>query len=54
MKYISEYGQLFESTQELTQEQKDWLDKCASGTWQLNPQTGLVDVDWNFDCSNRI
>ena len=53
MKYIREYGQLFENTQELTQEQKDWLDECVSGTWQLSPQTGLVDVDWNFDCSKQ-
>ena len=56
MKYISEYGQLFENTQDLTQEQKDWLDKCSSGTWRtwnVNPQTGLVDVDWNFDCSKQ-
>ena len=56
MRHIKEYGQLFENTQELTQEQKDWLDKCASGTWRtwnVNPQTGLVDVDWNFDCSKQ-
>ena len=56
MKYISEYGQLFENTQELTQEQKDWLDKCASGTWRtwnVNPQTGLVDVEGDFDCSEQ-
>ena len=42
---------LFEafSTQFLTEDQKIWLDKCAKG-WSLNPLTGLVDVDGNFDC----
>ena len=56
MRHIKEYNQLFESTQELTQEQKDWLDKCVvkmrknsiSGTWNANPQTGLVDIDGDF------
>jgi hypothetical protein len=43
--------------QVLTKEQVEWLDKCTKiswatrGTWQLNPQTGLVDVDGDFDCS---
>ena len=53
MRHIKEYGQLFENTQELTQEQKDWLDKCVSGTWQLNPKTGLVDVRGGFDCEDQ-
>jgi len=35
----------------LTQEQIDWLDKCAKDRWTLNPKTGLVDVAWNFICS---
>jgi hypothetical protein len=35
----------------LTQEQINWLDKCANGRWTLNPKTGLVDVDGNFICS---
>ena len=54
MRHIKEFGQLFESeqelTQELTQEQKDWLDKCTEGDWRVNPQTGLVDVDVSFEC----
>ena len=37
----------------LTQEQINWLDKCAKGTWTLNHNTGLVDVDGNFDCRNQ-
>ena len=42
---------MFESSVELTPEQIEWLDKCTRGTWQLNPRTGLVDVDGYFDCS---
>ena len=38
---------------ELTPEQKDWLDRCAKGRWQFNPQTGLVDVAGRFDCSGQ-
>ena len=57
MRHIKEYNQLFESeqelTQELTQEQKDWLDKCVFGKWWVNPQTGLVDVDMSFQCSGQ-
>lgn len=57
MRHIKEFGQLFENqqelTQELTQEQKDWLDKCVFGKWWVNPQTGLVDVDRSFQCSGQ-
>ena len=42
---------MFESSVELTPEQIEWLDKCTRRTWQLNPRTGLVDVDGYFDCS---
>jgi len=37
----------------LTEEQIEWLNKCTTGTWKLNPQTGLVDVDGCFDCSEQ-
>ena len=53
MKNIKTYSQLFESQQELTQEQSEWLDKCTDGTWKISPQTGLVDVDGHFDCRNQ-
>ena len=53
MKNLKRYNQLFENTQELTQEQKDWLDKCTKGgAWSVNPKTGLVDVDGGFNCSS--
>ena len=38
---------------ELTKRQKNWLDKCAKGRWQLNPQTGLIDVQDDFYCSEQ-
>jgi hypothetical protein len=39
----------------LTPEQIDWLNKCSGGSesWTLNPETGLVDVMSNFDCSSQ-
>ena len=42
----------------LTKEQIKWLNKCTTGTfsegtWKLNPQTGLVDVDGSFNCSRQ-
>ena len=53
MKHIKRYTQLFESVQELSQEQQDWLDKCSKGSWNLNPKTGLVDVKGDFDCGGQ-
>ena len=55
MKYIREY-QVFEASASpaaLTQEQLNWLDKCVKGSWELNPQTGLINVDGNFYCSEQ-
>jgi len=48
IKKFNEY--LMESEGTLTQEQKDWLDKCTEGSWRVNPSTGLVDVDGDFNC----
>ena len=59
MKYIKPY-QIFEASATapaaLTAEQIEWLDKCLSrrkGSWKLNPQTGLIDVDGDFDCREQ-
>jgi len=53
MKHITPYL-IFESSAAsptpLTEEQVQWLNKCADGTWKINPQTGLVDVKGNFEC----
>ena len=52
MKNLKTY-RMFESVIELTPEQVQWLDKCASEVWELNPQTGLVDVKGRFSCSGQ-
>ena len=57
MKHIRPYG-IFEASAAaapaaLTPEQIEWLDNCTKGTWKLNPQTGLVDVEGDFDCSEQ-
>jgi len=52
MKHIKTFS-LFESVQILTPDQKDFLDKHTGGTWSLNPSTGLVDVEGDFDCSHE-
>ena len=40
--------------EKLTEEQIEWLNECTEGTtWKLNPQTGLVDVDGRFSCSEQ-
>ena len=53
MRHIKTFS-LFESVQILTPEQKNFLDKYTKGgSWSLNPSTGLVDVDGDFDCSRE-
>ena len=44
---------MFESSVALTPEQVEWLDQCTKGTWKLNPRTGLVDVNGDFDCRGQ-
>jgi len=53
MRRIKRYKELFEAQTELSQEQKEWLDKCTRGKWTLNPQTGLVDVGGGFYCTRQ-
>ena len=52
MKNLKTY-RMFESSVALTPEQIEWLDECTNVTWQLNPQTGLVDVEGSFDCRGQ-
>ena len=55
MKYIKPY-QVFEASvtaPALTQEQIDWLYKCVEGSWKLNRQTGLVDINGGFNCREQ-
>jgi len=53
MRHVKRYKELFESQTELSQEQIEWLDERTRGKWTLNPQTGLVDVDGGFYCSDQ-
>jgi hypothetical protein len=50
MRHVKRYQELFETQMELSQEQREWLDKCTEGTWALNRKTGLADVNGNFNC----
>ena len=53
MRHIKTFS-LFESVQILTPEQKNFLDKYTKGgSWSLNPSTGLVDLQGNFDCARE-
>ena len=40
---------LFESTGTLTDEQERFIKRFTRGSWSVNPQTGLVDVQGSFD-----
>jgi hypothetical protein len=37
----------------LTKKQEKFLNKYTTGTWSVNPTTGLVDVQGDFDCSAK-
>ena len=50
MRHLQTFS-LFESTQGLTPEQVEFLNKYTTGTWSVNPTTGLVDVKGDFECS---
>jgi hypothetical protein len=52
MRHLQTY-RLFESAQTLTQDQQKFLDKCTRGSWSLNPSTGLVDIQGDFNCSSK-
>jgi hypothetical protein len=49
MKYLKKFS-LFESVSELSVSQRAFLinGTLSGGTWSLNPETGLVDVDGDF------
>jgi hypothetical protein len=60
MKWIKTY-EIFEASQNLTKEQKEWLNKCClydsfrnvKSKWTINPSTGLIDVDGHFSCESQ-
>lgn len=41
------------TTSGLTPDQEVFLNEYTDGTWSVNPETGLVDVRGNFNCSKR-
>ena len=49
MRHIQTF-KVFESAQELSPKQVQFLDKCTDGTWSVNPSTGLVDIKGDFSC----
>jgi|694.fasta_scaffold02443_27 hypothetical protein len=53
IKLFEEFSATFEAQTKLTPEQEKFLNRSVGGTWSLNPQTGLVDVDGYVNCSNE-
>ncbi len=53
MRHVKGYQELLEAQIGLTREQIKWLDMCThiSSEWEFNEETGLVDVDGNFNCT---
>jgi hypothetical protein len=43
----------FSASTSLTEDQIKWLDSCTTGSWNINPSTGLIDVDYNFHCAQQ-
>ena len=52
MKHIKSYP-LLEAGNILTKQQIDFLSMNTIGTYSINPLTGLVDIEGNFDCSSK-
>ena len=48
MRHLQTY-RLFEATQALTPDQQNFLDRGTSGIWSINPLTGLVDIQGDFN-----
>ena len=53
MSILSFSSWINENSQELTKDQIEWLDKCTKGSWKLNQETGLIDVDGSFYCQRQ-
>ena len=52
MKHLKSW-QVFESANELTEKQIQWLDNCSKGGWNFDASTGLVNCDGDFVCSDQ-
>jgi hypothetical protein len=53
MRHIKPYLDILETQTRLTAEQMVWLNESSNGIWEINPQTGLVDVKGFFECSGQ-
>jgi hypothetical protein len=51
MRHIRRYNEIFENESGLSHDQIVLMDSYTTGEWKLNPQTGLVDVNGDFNCS---
>jgi hypothetical protein len=51
MKHLQSFSLFEAQTSFLTTDQKEFLNECTKGAWSVNRQTGLVNVEGNFDCS---
>ena len=51
MKHLQSFSLFEAQTSFLTPRQNKFLNRCTKETWSVNRQTGLVDVEGNFDCS---
>lgn len=52
MEFINESRRLMQlGLVRLNEEQKEFLDECTIGSWEFDPETGLVNIDSSFDCS---
>ena len=49
MKHLRKFS-LLESNQILSTEQIEFLNECTNGSWSINPETGLVDIEGDFNC----
>lgn len=58
MKYLSRFNQFINESSRLMQlglmglndEQKEFLDECTEGSWEFDPETGLVNIEGDFWC----
>ena len=50
MRKILKFTELFENETGLNRDQQEWLESYVDGEWNVNPVTGLVDIDGDFSC----
>lgn len=53
LKTFEEKLQESSSPNQLTIDQKKFLDECVRGYWEQVPETGAIDVYGSFTCENK-